>query len=266
MKRRFRVGLFVCLAVALVSSNAIKSFGQTPNAIAPPAIPGHVQKVLEIEKLLAQPIDPKMNFDGVPFSDLCASMEFNVILDQSAIDDSLQMDMQISSPAINKPMSLDEFLSIVLRAHNATFIVEEYGLRVISADSAMEPHFFTTRFINCRSLLEKMDKNPKAAWNFRFSDAEKMANKIAKDAPQKTNNPSLSTGESSTAKNDAKPISQTEQLARLVTANITPDYWSTQQGEAELQIFDGILVVSNTREATKQVEKFIRELEYAYFK
>jgi hypothetical protein len=144
--------------------------------------------------------------------------------------------------------------------------VEEYGLRVISADSAMEPHFFTTRFINCRSLLEKMDKNPKVAWNFRFPDAEKMANKIAKDAPQKTNNPTLSTGESPTAKSDAKPLSQTEQLARLVTANITPDYWSTQQGEAELQIFDGILVVSNTREATKQVEKFIRELEYAYFK
>ena len=207
-------------------------------------------------------------------------MEFNVILDQSAIDDSLQPDTEITSPAINKPMSLDDFLTITLRPHNATFTVEEFGVRVISADSANESHFFTTRFINCRNLLEKMEKNPKVAWNFRFPAAEKMASKVVNAATvlgtpssptarafsQESNNSTNTTGNAPPARTDAKSFSPTEQLARLVTANVTPDYWATQQGEAELQIFDGILVVSNTREATKQVEKFIRELEYAYVK
>ncbi len=260
MKRRFGAWFVVCLVVVLASTKANGLFGQIPQVKeVPVAIPEHVQKVLEIESLLGQPIDnEEMIFDKLPFADVCAKFEFNVILDQSAIDDSLQWGTLITSPRLKTTVSNDEFLTIILRSHNATFIVEENGLRVISMDSAHEPQFFATRFINCRNLLEKIDKSPKATWNFRFPKTEKWAKIGQQASPPAYADPKL--------KIEGTPFTPTEQLARLVIANVTPDEWAVTQGEGELQFFDGILVVNSSWAGTRRVEKFIRELEYAYSK
>ena len=64
MKRGYRVWVVVCLFVGISSTNVISSFGQNPGVPEPPSIPEHVQKVMEIEKILARPIDPNMNFGG----------------------------------------------------------------------------------------------------------------------------------------------------------------------------------------------------------
>lgn len=94
-------------------------------------------------------------FDQVPFSDLMATIKkeygFNVVLDQSAVDDSLQPDKEITFDATG--IRFKNWLRLLLKAHNATFVVKDEVLLIISADSAKEAQFFVRNIYSVGDLV-----------------------------------------------------------------------------------------------------------------
>ncbi|MEM7453139.1 MAG: permease prefix domain 1-containing protein [Planctomycetota bacterium] len=99
-----------------------------------------------------------MSYDEIPFvdvmRDLRNSYEINVILDQSAQDDSLAPDEPVNFEIVG--VSLDTCLRVMLRNHNATYIVHDGVLRIISLDVAEDPAYFDRRILNVNSLLAKI--------------------------------------------------------------------------------------------------------------
>ncbi len=108
----------------------------------------------EILRDLDQTVDDFI-YDDTPFSevmlDLKTKYNINIVLDQSAVEDSLTED---ESVAINvSGIRLKNALRLLLAKYNATFIVRDEVLRIISKDVAEDPEFFVTNIYNVGDLV-----------------------------------------------------------------------------------------------------------------
>jgi hypothetical protein len=105
--------------------------------------------IVTSDSALGRPIDQE------PFSDVIARIRkeygFNVILDQTAIDDSLDEDTEITFDATG--IRLKNWLRLMLKAHNATFVVKDEVMRIISIDSAKNEEFFVRNIYSVGDLV-----------------------------------------------------------------------------------------------------------------
>ncbi len=97
----------------------------------------------------------KLEYDEVTFIEVMDELrdqhKINVILDQSARDDSLTEDELVTLNIEN--VTLATGLRLMLMAKNATYLVEDEVLRIISLDVATDPEYFSRRIFDCRELL-----------------------------------------------------------------------------------------------------------------
>lgn len=167
-----------------------------------------------------------LDYNEVPFGQVMKEITdkyaINVLLDQSARDDLLTADQPIIFGV--KDLELGIALRMLLREHNATFIVREGIVMVISLDVARDADYFERRIVDVRRLLERIDGNDphSESWS---EDSE------------------LS-------------------LTHLITKAVAPSYWEENGGEGTLGIVGGLLVVYNTEAVNDQVETLIHDLEY----
>jgi hypothetical protein len=82
---------------------------------------------------------------------LQADFGINVVLDQTARDDSLTEDEPITFKVSG--ISLENALKLMLKNHNATYVVRDDVLLIISLDVASDPEYFRRQVFDCRSLL-----------------------------------------------------------------------------------------------------------------
>lgn len=108
----------------------------------------------EILRDLDQTVDDFV-YDDTPFSevmlDLKSKYNINIVLDASAVDDSLDQDTSVTI-SVNG-IRLKNALRLLLAQHNATFIVRDEVLRIISKDVAEDPEFFVTNIYNVGDLV-----------------------------------------------------------------------------------------------------------------
>ena len=94
-------------------------------------------------------------YDDVPFIEIMDQLRdtygINVVLDQSAEDDSLSEDTSVSFNA--KDIRLKNALRLMLDQNNATFIVKDEVLKIISKDVASDPEFFVRNVYNVGDLV-----------------------------------------------------------------------------------------------------------------
>ncbi len=106
-----------------------------------------------ILRALEEPVD--WDYDQSSFievmDDLKDEYGINVVLDQSARDDSLTEDELVT--ANFKGIRLKNALRLMLKEKNATFIVRDEVLNVISLDVASDPEFFVTNVYNVGDLV-----------------------------------------------------------------------------------------------------------------
>ena len=99
-------------------------------------------------------------YDEVPFADfmddLRGKYNFNIVLDTSAIDDSLTEDTLMTYSIDNVRMATA--LRLLLKAHNATYVIDDGVLLFISLDVASDPEFHRRRVFDCRKLLTAIDE------------------------------------------------------------------------------------------------------------
>jgi hypothetical protein len=99
-----------------------------------------------LEQILDMPFDAE--YDEHPFIDVMDDLQDNyqvdVILDQSAKDDSLTEDDPITFKA--NGIRLKNALHLMLKEKNATFIIGNETLQIISLDVASDPEYFLSEF------------------------------------------------------------------------------------------------------------------------
>ena len=103
------------------------------------------------------------NFDETSFIEvmdqIANDFKFNIILDDSAREDSLTEDTPVTFKLTDIP--LKNCIKFMLMKYNATFIVRDDVLRVISIDVASDPENFRREIIDCSHLLRLIAANEK---------------------------------------------------------------------------------------------------------
>lgn len=108
-----------------------------------------------ILRTLETPVGNTFTFDETPFSDVINQLKneygINVILDQSASDGDLPAETPITFSAVN--IRLKNALKLMLKEKNATYIVRDEVLLIISSDVASDPEYFVTNIYNVGDLV-----------------------------------------------------------------------------------------------------------------
>ncbi len=111
------------------------------------------EKDEEILKKLNQAVD--FEYDETPFIDIMEEIQteygINIILDQSASDDALSVDDLVTFKVTG--IRMKNALRLMLDNFNATFIVRDEVLLVISKEVAKNPEFFVTNVYNVGDLV-----------------------------------------------------------------------------------------------------------------
>ena len=98
------------------------------------------------ERILNEPFDAE--YDETPFYEVMDELQDNyknnVLLDQSAKDDSLTEDDPITFKVTG--IRLKNALRLMLKEKNATFMVRDETLQIISLDVASDPEYFLSEF------------------------------------------------------------------------------------------------------------------------
>ena len=240
----------------------------------------------QVEKLLRQPIS--VNYDEVPFNDVMEAFlkdwNLNTILDQSASDDSLTEDELISFRIRN--VRLGTALRLMLKEKNATYVIDDGILRIISFDVAADPEYFRRKMFDCRSLLAKIAKTDAAKssrWGGGFGGASGGGFGGASGGGGGVQGGGSGKGggvfcvtctlaqekasESCTAETVAQQqaannaIRANEILNNLIRTTVSPESWDDTNGDGTMVIVGGFLVVVQDQQTLEQIEEFVIELD-----
>ena len=125
----------------------------------------------EITRKLTQHAD--LQFDEAPFAEvenwLETEYQFNIVLDQSAQDDSLNEDEPINCDFTNIP--LKNALRLMLDTKDATYLVRDGVILIISKDVAYVKSHMSRRMFDCRVLLQAVGKQGKFGGPFKAENA-----------------------------------------------------------------------------------------------
>ena len=116
----------------------------------------NTRRNIEIRKILT--VETSFEFEETEFAEvidfLTDKYGFNVVLDHSARDDMLQEDSAIRFRI--KDIPLNKALDLLLREHNATYMVNSGVVRIISLDVASDPDYFSRQIFDVSNLLEQI--------------------------------------------------------------------------------------------------------------
>ena len=106
-------------------------------------------------KKLQEKVD--LEIDEMPFGDVIELLRekgLNVVLDQSAEDDMLTIDDPVSISVFD--VKFRTALKLMLWRSNATYVIRDGMVLVISWDVAYDPEYFARRIYDVRKLLAKI--------------------------------------------------------------------------------------------------------------
>ena len=140
-----------------------QSTDQEPElAVKPPVrFSTGTERTIKAEQALRQNVD--LDYDETPYAevqeDLQARTGLNFILSSSAQDDWLTSDKPIT---VNlKDVPLNKALDLMLETNNATYVIDDGIIIVISRDDALDPRWLRTKMYDCRDLVAVLPKTAK---------------------------------------------------------------------------------------------------------
>lgn len=169
-----------------------------------------------------------IDYVDMPFVDIKRDLEdkygINIVLDASAIDDSLTEEELITFRVMN--IKLKHALTLMLRDFNATYVNKDEVIRIISLDNVGDPENFVKRIVGVKSLLQTI-------------------------------------GRIDTRTSDSNSATSPESLLiRTITSVVHPDQWATSgKGEAAIEIIGGVLVMRGPEFLMDEATHFIKDLE-----
>jgi hypothetical protein len=204
-------------------------------------------------------------YDAAPFEDVVAflrDLKLNVVIDPN-LDGVLDTDTEVSSNL--SKVRLADGLRTMLRDVDATFVVKDGLLLIMSIDDENEPEYLVRRMVDVRDLLDLIQKNQNArkATELRVS-SDDAVNKQVEDKEAK----------SGTVAKPVEPVARKEvvvktqmtvesQLINTITDIVSSDSWVRNgTGNGEIGCIGGVLVVTNSEKVTEDVLTFVQDLKY----
>ena len=193
-------------------------------------------------------------FNEVPWSKIEELFEqkyrINIVLTSSAMDDSLTADEPISVDL--QGVSLKIALRQMLEPKNATWVVQDGVVKLISLDDAEDEKYFTTQFINVRNLLANISKLE--------------SNRIGKPRliqRRPHGGVKVAGGQAHPQELVAGVVTAESMLIDLIQTSIHKDYWEESgQGLATIKIIGGYMLVTGPDLLTDSVKDFLSDLDY----
>ncbi len=249
------------------------------------------QQTILAEKALRQVVS--LDYDETPFSDVETDLEkrtgLNFLLHSSACDDSLTVNEPIKFKLNEMP--LNKALKLMLETKNATYVIDEGVVMIISLDDAEAPKWLRLKMYDCRELVKTLPKTGPAshtAWRTGLGGRQGggggggmfairsaiQDNERSREDPQQSS-PAfdqsklldqklakiMSIMKAEAEKNRPDPSSENT-LLNLVSTMVQPDSWTDSgHGIGQIQVVNGILVVSQTEEVLQGIEDFLADLE-----
>ncbi len=239
-----------------------------------------------------------LQFDERPFSEIQLSLAektgLNILLSSSATDDSLDADTLVTFNLIDMP--LNKALKLMLVTHNATYVIDEGVIVIISLDDAEDVKWFRLKMYDCRDLVKALPKTaptgygggggfdagggrqgggggvfsvPATGQTAAQAGDNSAADEKKKAEPRLTDselldeklNKIMAMMKAEAERKRPEPSSE-QTLLDLVQNMIEPDTWQdTGQGLGTVEVVNGILIVSQTEGILQQIDNFIADLE-----
>lgn len=255
--------LMLCFLLAnsssvLAQSNHITILGSESRPLKPETIDAKLD------------IPISLQYDQVAFQDVMTELGeltgANVLLDQSAMDDSLGHQQEITIKLDN--VSLRTALRIMLLEHNATYVLSEGAIRIISLDVAKDPPHFRRKIFNCQGILDKIVENESkypsnTGYGYGgggFGGGGGVFNQPPGATPtQEEESPEVS-------KTDWERIARHQagmMLSNTIRSTVDPDDWDDTNGDYTAQIFGRLLIVSASEDGLFRVQEFLDNLNKA---
>lgn len=265
-----------------VSSADHNPFGATPNSNLAP-VAAQVKSIFHLNEMIEARLKEldTMDYKDVEWAevrrDLWERYELGIVTDQTALDDKLTEEEPMALTARNLP--LEVCLVELLKPKNATFLVKDGILRVISLNHVDDPQFLTTRTYDCRRLIESIDlqksssmfdqqgnemtktTGTSAARMFGLDGTLSSAQmKPGESNPVIENSPRFNSNSVA-----AIPTTKSKEdfLIQLISIMVgEADKWSTKgQAPYSISVVNGFLVVAAPREVHRETESFLQTLE-----
>lgn len=272
---------------------------------AKPTTPAKRQKKVDWNKKIRDALSSQWNpdYEEIAFTEVMDELQerykINVLLDQSARDDALSEDTPVTFKVTG--ITLDKALALMLRPHNASYVVKNDVLHVISLDVANDPENFRREIIDCRSLLRLIAQNEKYRVGTPISiypiseaartggagggggggfggggrghgggvfniitaqDEKELAEKAKVGGDKVRKGQSTATTKSFIAGNYVVKYQTAEpMLLDLIRTMVDPEGWDDTNGDGTAQIVGGCLVISQTEEVIVEIQSLIQDLE-----
>jgi hypothetical protein len=239
--------------------------------------------------------------DSKPFrqvlGELSTQSGLQFFLDDSAQDGDLTRETEISFSA--ESIRMRTGLEMMLKQYNATFVIRDGAVVIISFEAASDPAYFRRKMFDVENLLQLMIRTqgikekaymmpaelfgPNGHGADGFSGMTGMfalprglegaaSALVAKNGVEVSEvQPKADAADSQNKVEPAKYVKVTyssarslagELLIELVQGQVCPDDWAeTGNGDGVIEVAGGVLVVSQTEDALNQVASMLGELE-----
>lgn len=297
-------GLFMVAVLTMAMWPTTARFGTPDSALAqsggtPGVAPQEIgegpsaasQLDAQMEQKLKRPVT--LMYNEIPWSEVESDLEnqfgINIVLDQSALDDTLSDDEPITFDLKNIP--LEHGLIMMLKPKNATFIVDHGVMVVISRDDAADPEFLQTKMYDCRELLAKMILVPssrsqggKPSFPVPIvgsptdgkSFGEPRAVQAGGNGQQVVQGTipgemgfegtggrgGMGMGSGSRGGRPESIETKDDVLLDLLTSMVQSESWSGSGGTADARIVNGILIVNQSRGGISAVDRMLQDLSF----
>lgn len=229
-----------------------------------------------------------LDYKETPFGEIERDLEgmtgLNFLIHSSAQNDSLSSDEPITFNLQDMP--LNKTLNLMLESKNATYVIDDGVVVIISLDDAEDAKWFRLKMYDCRELVSALPETrlvshkangggfdggqgggffsvpsqgqvsqPQQNVNeakVTVSESELLDQKLAKI---------LAIIQAHAEKEKTAPSSE-QTLLDLVQNMIQPDTWQDSgQGLGQVKVVNGILVVLQTEAILQEIENFVADLE-----
>ena len=216
-----------------------------------------------IRKKLAKSGD--LNYDETPWREIEEELEkkygFNIVLSHSAKDDSLTADEPFTVNLTGIP--LRSALRIILKQKNATYIIKDGVMLIVSLDDVEDQQYFSNFFINVRPLLATIAELEKG----RIGQPRIKKNRpVVQVIPVVGQQDAANRNEQESITIDAgkQPVELTTAESLLLdVVQSSGDAWKeTGQGLVTINIIGGYVVVNCNEEFADGLRDFLTDLNY----
>ena len=200
-----------------------------------PKLSMNSQREQRIHMRLEEPIE--LSFDDSPWSEIEAELErqldCSIVLTRSASDDALSADEPITCDLRN--VSGKTAIRNMLERRNATMIVDDGVVKIISLDDVEDVRYFSNHFIDVRQLLLTIETRDRQVGQPRLVGLAEIAG--------------INTPESL--------------LIDLIQSSCYQDQWrESGQGLATIKIMGGCAVVYSNNQLVDQLRDFLGDLSH----